>query len=147
MIQPTPSTDVVSPEWAAFRAQIVEATARPARKPKAPKSITANDLTRQIVKFLRNQGAFATRLSSTGTFRADLNKFVPSQQVAGLPDVMAVYLGQAVFVEVKIGADPVSEAQRNTISDLIRADADVFIAHNFEELRDWFLARFRPPFA
>lgn len=48
---------------------------------------TANDLTRAVVDYLTLSGHFATRLQSTGTYRADLNRYVPSQQRKGLPDV------------------------------------------------------------
>ena len=40
---------------------------------------TANELTRAIVDWFGQQGHFATRLSSTETFCADLGKYVPSQ--------------------------------------------------------------------
>ena len=77
MSQPQPAPE----SWAAFRAEILSKTARKPRNPKAQKTVTANELTRQIVAFIRQQpNTFATRLNSTGIYRAELKKYVPSQQ-------------------------------------------------------------------
>ena len=137
-----------SEERAAFRAEIIAATTRPVRKPNAPKTVTANDLTRQIIRFVRQDpDAFATRLNSTGIYRADLKKYVPSQQVAGIPDIYACVNGRAVHIEVKVGKDQTSDAQRNTIADLMRAGADVYVAKDFEGFKEWFVRWFQtPPF-
>ena len=98
----------------------------------------ANGLTRCIVRFIELRGGFASRLSSTGTFRADLQRFVSSQQRAGLPDVLAVVGGLALFVEVKIGKDRLSDDQRQTIADLQEAGALVFVATDFAGFFEWF---------
>ncbi|GAB4007175.1 hypothetical protein GCM10028808_10560 [Spirosoma migulaei] len=121
---------------------IGEQTARKPRK-KAPKLETANELTRRIVAHFQNYGHFATRLQSTGTYRDDLKKFVPSQQRAGLPDVLAVVNSNAVFVEVKAGKDCLSEVQNSAINDLENAGAKVYVAHTFEGFRKWFRTQFR----
>ena len=133
-------------EWAMFRAEILSKTARPARKPKAPKTVTANDLTRQIIRFIRQDpDAFATRLNSTGIYRADLKKYVPSQQVAGMPDIYACVNGRAVHIEVKVGKDSVSPDQAETIADLTKAGAWVFVAHDFDSFKEWFVRWFQTP--
>ena len=107
----------------------------------------ANGLTRCIVDYLNFSGHFATRLASTGTYRDDLKKFVPSQQRAGMPDVLAVVEGRALFVEVKVGRDALSQLQKQTITALEQAGAWVYVAHSFEGFVDWFTAHFlTPPF-
>ena len=108
----------------------------------------ANGLTRCIVDYLNFSGHFATRLQSTGQYRADLQKFVGSQQRAGMPDVLAVVEGQAVFVEVKAGNDRLSDAQKATHTALTNAGAAVYVAHDFQGFYDWFTKHFlTPPFA
>ncbi len=108
----------------------------------------ANSLTTAIVDYINLTGNFATRLQSTGTFRADLQKFVPSQQRSGLPDVMAVIDGQALYVEVKFGKDRLSDDQKEAIAALQKAGASVYIAQNFQSFFDWFAERFlTAPFA
>ncbi|WP_020607694.1 VRR-NUC domain-containing protein [Spirosoma spitsbergense] len=134
------------PAFRQLQAFIVEETTRKPRstkpKPNADRPETANELTRRIVKHVQDTGHFATRLQSTGTYREDLKKFVPSQQRAGLPDVFAIVDGQAVFVEVKAGKDRLSDTQRETIKTLLRAGAFVFVAHSFQEFDKWFTAQF-----
>lgn len=105
---------------------------------------TANGLTVCVVDFLNLSGHFATRLASTGSYRADIDKFVKSQQRSGLPDVMAVINGQAVFIEVKIGKDRLSAKQQGTIKELLRAGAWCFVAKTFEEFYSWYTAQFQP---
>lgn len=115
-----------------------------ARKPrsKKPKPETANQLTRRIVSHVQANGGFATRLQSTGTYRDDLKKYVPSQQVSGMPDVFAVVEGRAVFIEVKAGKDHLSDVQKQTIADLEPAGAWVYVAHTFDGFQEWFPAHF-----
>ncbi|NDU95246.1 VRR-NUC domain-containing protein [Spirosoma terrae] len=109
---------------------------------------SANDLTTAVVDYLNLSGFFATRLASTGTFRADLQKYVPSRQRSGLPDVMAVVDGRSVFIEVKVGKDRLSEEQREAINDLENAGASVFVAGDFQGFYDWFQKEFQTaPFA
>lgn len=127
---------------------ISEQTTRKPRKQSQPKSETANQLTRRIVAHIRKHGGFATRLQSTGQYRDDLKKFVPSQQVAGLPDVFGLHDGRALFVEVKTGKDVLSDQQKQTISRLEQAGAWVYIAHEFAEFEQWFQTQFlTAPFA
>lgn len=105
----------------------------------------ANGLTRCIVDYLNYSGYFATRLAGTGTYRDDIKKYIPSQQRAGLPDVMAVVMGRAVFVEVKAGKDHLSENQKATIAALSQAGAWCIVVHSFEEFHRWFTAQFCSP--
>lgn len=99
---------------------------------------TANGLTHSIVCCFQLHGAFATRLSSTGTFRADIQRFVPSQQRTGLPDIMAVLNGRSIFVEVKTDGDRLSDDQKEAIADLRSAGAIVLIARDYETFWTWF---------
>jgi len=108
---------------------------------------TANGLTRCVVDFLKFSGHFATRLSSTGLYREDLKKFVPSAQRVGLPDVLACVDGRYYAVEVKVGRDRLSDEQKKAIEDLRRAGAYVFVANTFQGFLEWFTALNNPPFA
>lgn len=100
----------------------------------------SNSLTRCIVDYLNLSSHFATRLQSIGTYREDIKKFVASQQRAGLPDVMAIVAGRAIFVEVKHShsKDRLSEVQKETINALLLSGAYVFISKDFASFYDWF---------
>ncbi|XWW48381.1 VRR-NUC domain-containing protein [Fibrella sp. USSR17] len=117
-----------------------------ARVPAKYNDKKTNALTRAIVDFLNLSGHVATRLQSTGTYRADLQKYVPSQQRRGLPDVSAVVNGRAVYIEVKVGKDRLSTDQREAIADLKKAGAAVYIANDFQGFFDWFNGFTQPPF-
>ncbi|MDB5239609.1 MAG: hypothetical protein JWP57_234 [Spirosoma sp.] len=127
-------------ELQAFIAENTARKPRTARKKGEPKPESANQLTRRIVSHIRKNGGFASRISSTGTYRADLKKFVPSQQVSGLPDVTGVLNGRSLWVEIKVARDQLSEAQKQTISGLIKAGACTYIARDFEGFLQWFTA-------
>lgn len=129
------------PAFRQLQAFIGEQTARKPRM-KSPKPETANSLTRRIVAHIQDNGYFATRLQSTGMYREDLEKYVPSQQRAGMPDVFAVVEGRAVFVEVKAGKDRLSDGQKQTIAALKGAGAWVCVAQDFQGFVDWFTAQF-----
>ena len=141
----------MSNELPAFRQLqnfIGEQTARKPRKPPGQKSETANNLTRRIVAHVRANGGFATRLNSTGTYRADLKKFVSSQQVSGMPDVLACINGQFLGIEVKAGKDRLSDAQKQTHTALTDAGATIYVARDFDEFTQWLTVNFlTPPFA
>ena len=125
---------------------IGEQTARKPRQPRnTPKVESANSITRRIVKEIRANGGFATRLNSTGMYRADLKKFVSSQQVLGMPDVLACLNGQFLGVEIKVGRDTLSNAQKQTHTALIDAGATIYVAHSFEGFNAWFTANFLTP--
>lgn len=136
-----------------YLCQLADA-AKAARHPTVPYPVrskysdkSANDLTRCVVDYLTLSGHFATRLQSTGTYRDDLKKYVPSQQRAGMPDVFAVVEGRAVFVEVKTGNDRLSDTQKETINLLVQAGALVCVAHCFQAFYDWFINFNRSPFS
>lgn len=148
MDKPAPGVDLPAPAFRQLQTFIAEQTKRKPRSTPKPKTETANSLTRRIVSHVRKNGGFASRLASTGTYRADLKKFVASQQVAGLPDVLAVVNGQFVGIEVKIGRDTLSDVQKRTHTALTDAGATIYTARDFDAFRDWFTARFlTAPFA
>lgn len=85
--------------------------------PQMPKIATATGLTNFIVKFTDWMGYHANRISSTGRYVPSDNKFdggmfIPGTTKKGTADVMCVIYGRAIMVEVKVGRDRPSEAQR-----------------------------------
>lgn len=100
----------------------------------APKRVKrtseANELTGRIVKYLTQQGHFATRLNSMGVFRD--GQFTPSTQKAGLSDVLAVIDGRACFFEVKTGTDKPREAQLKRQTDIQDAGGFYDFVKTFE---------------
>lgn len=102
---------------------------------------TTNGLTRAVLKAFEIHGLFSTRLNSTGSYRADIGKFVPSQQRKGLPDVFAIVNGKAVYVEIKCLAtcDRLRPEQKETIEVLRKSGARVFICEQYGPFWTWLL--------
>ena len=94
---------------------------------------TANGLTKCIIKYLTMQGAFVTRLNSTGIYRNDIQKFVPNTQRKGMPDVYALFNGKTLFIEVKIGKDRISEHQLKVKQESEANGASYIVARNFTD--------------
>ncbi len=100
-----------------------------------------NSLTIAVVDTFRLNGMFATRIDSKGTFNQALNRFIPSTQKKGLPDVFAQAAGlPPIWVEVKCEAtkDRLKPHQVEVIEQLRNTGAIVFIAKEYEGFYHWF---------
>ncbi len=104
----------------------------------------SNGLTKCVIRCFELHHHEASRIASTGTYRADLKRFVHSQQKRGYPDVSATVRGRSVYVEVKAGKDTLSEVQKQTIARLEKSGAMVFIARDYTAFWEWFKAHFLP---
>lgn len=102
---------------------------------------TANGLTRCIIAYLRLQGCQAERVSSTGRVIADHTggqKWIKGNGTKGTADISATIRGRSVKVEVKIGRDRQSEAQRAYQREVEQAGGVYVIATTFEQFYEWF---------
>jgi hypothetical protein len=106
--------------------------------PRLYRDDTANALTKCIVDYIRFCGGFSSRLNSTGSYRADLHRFVFSNQIKGMSDIQAIYNGKPLFIEVKIGRDKLSPQQIKFRDSIILSGGLYFIAGNFSEFKTWF---------
>jgi hypothetical protein len=106
--------------------------------PRTFKDDTANNLTVCIVTYITLKGGFASRLNNQGTFNKKLNRYIPSTSRKGLPDVMATYHQESLFIEVKIGNDRQSEEQKKIEAEQIKAGGHYYIARSFDGFKQWF---------
>ena len=113
-----------------FSIERTQALIKANSKPRKPKS-KANILTAQIVKHLTDKGHFATRLNSTGIVRN--GQYTTSTQKNGLGDILAIVNSEAVFFEVKIGADKPSTAQLQTSHEVRLAGGYYYFVKCFED--------------
>ena len=111
----------------------VEAIAVPAYSDR-----TANGLTKCIVAYITFIGGWATRVNTAGRMvdkgtevRAKM-VYIPGTTKRGTADIMGVVRGRAVSIEVKIGRDRQSEAQRIVERDVNNAGGVYYIARDFE---------------
>lgn len=104
---------------------------------------TANGLTRAIVDYLTYIGGNFTRVNTMGTPRKDprTGKMFWSKSTTqkGTADIVGVYRGKYVAVEVKIGADRQSKDQQAEQKRVESSGGVYIVAKSFED----FIYRFK----
>ena len=119
--------------------------------PSSKNATTANELTRSIINFIIRQGWQAERISITGRPIKQMDykgrcigyTFGSSHMTKGTADISATIRGRSVKIEVKIGADRQSDAQRKYQADIERAGGLYYIARDFESFVEWYNMNFR----
>lgn len=118
---------------------------------------TANGLTKCIIDYIRFTGGQAERISTTGrpidrrtTYTDVIGRtrvvgsieWIPGTSTNGSADISATICGKSVKIEVKIGRDRLSEAQKQYQRDIEAAGGMYFIAKDFSEFIVWYAANF-----
>ena len=118
---------------------------------------TANGLTRCIIDYIRLHGGQAERVNTTGIpidRRREVTDVLghsrtigslewrPSGTTKGSADISATIKGRAVKIEVKIGRDRQSEAQKAYQKQVEAAGGLYFIAKDFTSFVRWYRATF-----
>jgi hypothetical protein len=108
---------------------------------------TANGLTKAIVAFLKLNGCQAERISNMGRYIDDSKivtdvigfqrkigsgKYIKGTGTNGTADISATIKGKSVKIEVKIGKDRQSDAQKKYQADIERAGGLYWIAKDFD---------------
>lgn len=120
---------------------------------------TANGLTKAILAFIRLKGGQAERISTTGrpidrtqTF-ADVTgrtrqigrvEWIPGTGTNGSADISATIAGRSVKIEVKIGTDRQSPAQKEYQKAIQTAFGIYYIARTFDSFITWYNLTFEP---
>jgi hypothetical protein len=120
--------------------------ARP--KPTAYQDKTANELTKAIIAFIEIQGGIGERINSMGkvidnrkTYQDPITNqtkmigsidWVKGTSTEGTADISATVFGLSIKVEVKIGKDKQSEAQKKYQNRVEQAGGLYIIARSFE---------------
>ena len=113
----------------------------------------ANGLTRCVIDYINLNGYQAERIANMGRpvdeskvytdvignhRRIGGVKWIPGQGTAGTADISATIAGRAVKVEVKIGRDRQSEAQKKYQDKIERAGGVYLLVHTFDEFMTWY---------
>ncbi len=114
---------------------------------------TANGLTRCIIAYLKYKGWQAERINTTGiphdtrqqardilgrTRTIGSVEWRPSGSTVGSADISATIKGRSVKIEVKIGKDRQSEAQKAYQREVEAAGGLYYIAHDFTSFVKWY---------
>ena len=112
---------------------------------------TSNGLTKCIIDYVRLTGGQAERTSTTGRFidkRIQFTdvvgrtreignaKWILSSGTCGSADISATIKGKSIKIEVKIGRDSQSEAQKAYQAQVERAGGIYIIARSFSDFLD-----------
>lgn len=127
--------------------------------PRTYRDDTANGLTNCIIQFIRLNFGQAERISTTGrridqryTFEDVTGKsrtiggshWIPGTGCNGSADISATIAGRSVKIEVKIGRDFQSEAQKQYQQAVEKAGGLYVIAKDFAGFYEWYNQTFKP---
>ena len=110
------------------------------------KDSTANGLTRAICDFINYQGYQAERINTMGTAREKKTTagkvigvtWTKGTSTAGSADISATIKGRSVKIEVKIGKDRQSDAQKRYQDNIEKAGGTYIIAKDFDSFVEWY---------
>lgn len=108
---------------------------------------TANGLTRAIIDFFHYVGGHFTRVNVMGTPRKRTDGsmfFTPSTTREGTADIIGVFRGRYVAIEVKIGLDRQSKDQIEVQREIENAGGVYIIAKTFPQFLEQFRIQFLP---
>lgn len=108
------------------------------RPMKQYKTSTANGLTKAVVDFLNFSGHYATRINNQGTWRVEKahwkgGYYTPSTQVKGIADIDSLIKGKTVKIEIKIGKDRQSDAQKEFQRKIESSGGFYWIVKDFDQ--------------
>ena len=104
-------------------------------KPRAKRKKTpTNSLTAQIVNYVELRGGFAQRINVGGFYREDVG-YIKSGATLGVPDLIAVYEGLYIGIEIKTGKDYQSEAQKKVQERTQQAKGVYLIARDLDSFK------------
>lgn len=95
-----------------------------------------NSLTHAIIRYLNYNGFKAWRNGNHAVFSRKRNAFMKNPTtMLGVSDIIGIqkHTGRFIAIEIKIGKDSLSEAQKLFISDVIAFGGIAFVAKNFED--------------
>ena len=96
----------------------------------------AADITNKIINQFYIDGAYAWRASSVGVYDKKMGQFRAAPK-KGVSDILAVYIGTFIAVEVKMGLDRMSDEQIGFQENIKHAKGEVYVAKNFEGFLAW----------
>jgi hypothetical protein len=91
-----------------------------------------SEIQAEILSWLKARGIWHRRIPLGGVAHGGLRKKSP---LVGMPDIMIIIRGQAIFIEVKDAKGKLSEIQRQTIAELERHGALVIIARSLDDIQ------------
>lgn len=89
----------------------------------------SNELTRKIIEYIFKHDGFSWRSSSTGIPTAQGWRSAPK---IGTSDILGVYKGKILAIEIKIGKDKLRPEQDGFLQNIAHYGGLTFIAKDFD---------------
>lgn len=114
---------------------------------------TANGLTKCVIRFLQLNGWQVERISNTGRYIDDskivtnvlgqrmkigTGKYIKGTGTNGTADISSTILGRSVKLEIKIGKDRQSDAQKDYADNVRKAGGIYEIITDYEQFLMWY---------
>ncbi len=93
-----------------------------------------NALTKAIESYVALRGGYAMRINVAGFYRQDIG-YIRSGSTVGVSDLIAVVKGRLIAIEIKVGLDTQSEAQKAVQANIEAANGVYLIAREFDQFR------------
>lgn len=121
---------------------------------------TANGLTKCIIAWIVLNNGQAERISNTGRYidnsktvtdvigrkrKIGSGKWIPGTGTNGTADISATIQGRSVKIEVKVGRDTQSQAQREYQDQIEKSGGIYVIARSFTQFKKWYNSKFPQP--
>lgn len=97
---------------------------------------TANGLTDAVIRFILLQKGFAFRVNNSGIWDVKKGRYKASGTIKGIPDIHATYEGHSIWIEIKVGRDKLSEAQKSFRTRLEKVGGEFWEVRNFDGFRE-----------
>lgn len=104
-------------------------------EPRAKRKKTpTNSITSQIASYVELRGGYAMRINVGGFYREDVG-YIKSGSTVGVPDLIAVFEGLYIGIEIKTGDDQQSNAQKKVQERTQQAKGVYLIARDFDSFK------------
>jgi hypothetical protein len=105
---------------------------------KKPKTGTnTNQLTADIIRLIEKSGGYAERINTVGIYDHTLQKHRKGTTRRGTADIHACIEGRFYSIEVKTGADRLSEEQKQARAEVQRAGGVYLVANDLTTFKIW----------
>ena len=102
----------------------------------------ANSLTSAIKAWFECHGGIMSRINTTGIYDQRLQRYRYSGSTRGVSDLVGIYEGKSISIEVEFGADRMSTQQLEYKRNVEVAGGIFYEAHNFKDFIGWFYQTF-----
>ncbi len=98
-----------------------------------------SEIQRGICEYLFAKGYFFTRMNNTPIFDPTRKRFRAMTKYAlkGFPDILVLYKGKAIGIEVKTDTGKLSKEQRSLSDQWVNNGGAYFIARSIDDVQKW----------